>query len=752
MSRHTVTRRSFIGRATALAVAGASAPAWMKALAARPEAEANLAASATPGQAEARLELAEWSYFWVGVERAELARGTVVNGKQMYVEYMTPAQVRHPFSIVMVHGGGGQGLDWLGTPDGRPGWATYLVQEGFKVYVVDRPGHGRSPFHPDLHGPFEAHARTYEEIVGEIASPEKDPMPYGPQARLHTQWPGSTGTIGDPILDQAMASGGGSFLADLERTHIIWQQRGAELLDKIGPAIFITHSAGGPFAWLCADARPRLVKGIVAMEPSGPPFGQRQATGRGTVRWGVTASRMTYDPPVSDPAEIKTQLHPPDRPGDIPYLLQAEPARQLVNLRGIPIALFTTEASYHVPYDGGTAAFLKQAGCSIEHIRLADRGVHGNVHAMMKEKNNREVLQPIIEWIVAHTSPSGVRAPATKRSTDSTALTLSDKGFFWLGPEPRKMAHGTIVTGQMYVEYLIPAERRHEYPVVLVHGGGGSMLEYMGLGDGVAGWAHYYVKEGYAVYLVDRPGHGRSPYHPDALGPIGPHPTYAEISASLRRAATGPNRRWAGSGDIGDALLDQFMAGQNAPPMDQALAHSLWASRGAMLLDKIGPAVVHTHAAGGPFGWLVADRRPNLVKAIVCVEGAASPFQTPWGLASAPLTYDPPVSNAGELTRREVKPPAGSSMPSYNLQAEPARKLKNLQGIPIVVVTSERSGRTQDKAGIAFLQQAGCTVEDLQLKDRGILGNGHYMMIESNRRQVFDVIRGWIEQKVAVKA
>ena len=55
-----------------------------------------------------------------------------------------------PYPIVLIHGGGGQGTDWLGTPDGRPGWATFLVQEGYAVYVVDRPGHGRSPYHPDV--------------------------------------------------------------------------------------------------------------------------------------------------------------------------------------------------------------------------------------------------------------------------------------------------------------------------------------------------------------------------------------------------------------------------------------------------------------------------------------------------------------------------------------------------------------------------------------------------------------------------
>ena len=52
------------------------------------------------------IDLAEWSYFFVGVERVELARGSFVNGKQMYVESFIPAQVRHPYPIVLVHGGG----------------------------------------------------------------------------------------------------------------------------------------------------------------------------------------------------------------------------------------------------------------------------------------------------------------------------------------------------------------------------------------------------------------------------------------------------------------------------------------------------------------------------------------------------------------------------------------------------------------------------------------------------------------------
>jgi hypothetical protein len=119
------------------------------------------------------------------------------------------------------------------------------------------------------------------------------------------------------------------------------------------------------------------------------------------------------------------------------------------------------------------------------------------------------------------------------------------------------------------------------------------------------------------------------------------------------------------------------------------------------------------------------------VKAIVNVEGAGAPFSpaTPWGLTDIPLEYDPPASDPSQL------------------QSGPPRKLKNLAGIPIAYVTAEKSGRTQSPAIVAFLKKAGCDAEDFQLRDKGILGNGHFMMLENNRKQVFEAIRGWIESK-----
>ncbi len=81
------------------------------------------------------------------------------------------------------------------------------------------------------------------------------------------------------------------------------------------------------------------------------------------------------------------------------------------------------------------------------------------------------------------------------------------------------------------------------------------------------------------------------------------------------------------------------------------------------------------------------------------------------------------------------------------MQKDPARKLKNFVGIPIAYVTAERSTR-RGAPVTAFLKQAGCDATDFALKDKGILGNGHFMMLETNRKQVFDVINGWIQTKV----
>lgn len=323
-------------------------------------------------------------FFWVGAEpTAQEGGGTVPRG-QMYVEWESPAEQSRPYPVVLVHGGGGQGLDYLGTPDGRPGWAAHLVREGYTVYVVDRPGHGRSPHHPDVLGEMGPMMPT-EAYLG-VFAPEAF-------AEGHTQWPGSR-TTDDPVVGQAMA-GSGPMLADTAAMHALEQRRMAELLDRIGPAVVVCHSAGGPAGYLAADARPDLVKALVAVETVGPPFAVRP--GVFSLDWGLAAAPLTYDPPAAAPSELRLVTRESD--SGIPMTLQEEPARALANLSRMPIAVVTAEASPFVLFDGHLVAFLEQAGCDVELVRLADHGVHGNGHGMMLERNNREVLQVILDWL-----------------------------------------------------------------------------------------------------------------------------------------------------------------------------------------------------------------------------------------------------------------------------------------------------------------------------------------------------------------
>jgi pimeloyl-ACP methyl ester carboxylesterase len=141
------------------------------------------------------------------------------------------------------------------------------------------------------------------------------------------------------------------------------QSAGAELLDRIGPAILLTHSMGGPFGWLVADARPGIVKAIVAIEPVGPPFGAL-GPNLGALKWGVTASPL-----------------------------------QLSNLRRLPVLVVTAEASPSSRIDHATVDFLRQAGVPVDHLRLQEVGIRGNGHLMMLERNSDEIAACLVDWL-----------------------------------------------------------------------------------------------------------------------------------------------------------------------------------------------------------------------------------------------------------------------------------------------------------------------------------------------------------------
>ncbi|MGB3243457.1 MAG: hypothetical protein WBB25_02910, partial [Sulfitobacter sp.] len=143
-------------------------------------------------------------------------------------------------------------------------------------------------------------------------------------------------------------------------------------------------------------------------------------------------------------------------------------------------------------------------------------------------------------------------------------LNLAAHGHFWTGLQQVALAAGMAMRGQMYVEYWVPSDLLHKIPIVMIHGGGGQGLDFLGTAEGGEGWAHWFVRQGYAVYVVDRPGHGRSPHHPIVQGEMGPPPVSAFIEKLFTNPAAQPEQyataklhdHWPGTGKLGDAAFD----------------------------------------------------------------------------------------------------------------------------------------------------------------------------------------------------
>ena len=345
-------------------------------------------------------------YFFVGGEYLNTSAGKVMSG-QMYVEFRIPRSVTSPYAIVMIHGGGQTATNFLGTPDGRPGWADYFLARGYPVYIVDQPARGRSAYHADILGrdTVRSSAERTEQMFTATASHNR-----WPQSQLHSQWPGDTlskGRIGDPVFDQFYASQV-PWTGHVRSEEMI-KVAGAALLNRIGPAILLTHSQSGPYGWAIADAKPGAVKAIVTVEPNGPPFKDIDFVGppeffkamRNARDYGLTWTPIMFEPPITNASDLKViQEAVPAWQGAIRCWLQdSRSVHKLPNLARVPVAVVTGEASFRAGVDHCTSRFLEQAGVANTHIRLENLGIHGNGHMMMLEKNNLEIARVIHEWI-----------------------------------------------------------------------------------------------------------------------------------------------------------------------------------------------------------------------------------------------------------------------------------------------------------------------------------------------------------------
>ena len=323
----------------------------------------------------------------------------------MYVEEWVPKKIEHPYPVVFVLGGGGQGMfAAMQTPDGRPGWAYNFVDAGYTVFMVDPPGAGRSAYFPGLYPPLSSprSARILEEEWTGGRPPTPKMQKGWPQWKLYTQWPSNSpdkGKIGDPVFD---------YYAETEVQHIdgyqekLFSEALIKLLDLIGkPVIMLVNSGYAPSGWDAADARPKLIKSILAVEPWAPPIENAElgATGPGRV-WGLSNLPLHYYPPVTNPAQLRPyQKKTVSAPGLVPCWLQTPPAHKLINFEHVRVLQIAGQASYHIPYTRCVAEWLNQAGVKTTYVKLQDVGLPGNGHQMMSEKDSEGIATFMMQWL-----------------------------------------------------------------------------------------------------------------------------------------------------------------------------------------------------------------------------------------------------------------------------------------------------------------------------------------------------------------
>tara|TARA_R110000772_G_scaffold41573_2_gene96778 strand:+ start:303 stop:1361 length:1059 start_codon:yes stop_codon:yes gene_type:complete len=279
---------------------------------------------------------------------------------QMYVGYQLVAEPQHPYPLVLVHGGGGQASDWFSTPDDRDGWRDYFLAAGFDVYWIDRPGYGRSPTNT-----------AYGELAGGATS--------GLIKFLSTSdlWPGDLDNPRDQsLLNWLASSPPGPYAGnEIAATDL------SLLLDRIGPAIVITHSAGGMTGWWAMDDNPENVAGLIAIEAVGSNILGED------VRPGITFSPALSGNLTADAEGCMLQ--------------SAGSVSRLPNLSNAPVVLVGAPLGLTQALGLGCGAkTLRQAGVDASFTYLPDLGIDGNGHFMMADTNNGEVAEVIINLAI----------------------------------------------------------------------------------------------------------------------------------------------------------------------------------------------------------------------------------------------------------------------------------------------------------------------------------------------------------------
>lgn len=311
--------------------------------------------------------------FFVGGERVEqtraelgdLAPGGHITINQMYVRYMVPQDERG-LPVVMVHGATLTGKSWETTPDGRMGWDEYFVREGHPVYVPDQVGRGRSGFNQAVFNNVRGGSAQAARQAPWLRFSDENVWPnfrFGPklgEPYPQTQFPVSA--VGE-LAKQAVPDM--SFGMPQPNPTL---QALADLAADLRGAVLMGHSQSGRFPLDAALLDPAAARALVLVEPGACP--------------------ATY----SD-AQMATLAK-------IPILVVFGDYRDTPT--GIP-----TLPSWQDRYEACQVLIgrLTAAGGTAEMFDPPARGIRGNSHMIMQDRNHLQIADVILQWIDQHTGP-----------------------------------------------------------------------------------------------------------------------------------------------------------------------------------------------------------------------------------------------------------------------------------------------------------------------------------------------------------
>jgi len=288
---------------------------------------------------------------------------------------------------------------------------------------------------------------------------------------------------------------------------------------------------------------------------------------------------------------------------------------------------------------------------------------------------------------------------------------------FTPGGQPAKVdPNGTYQVGQMYVQYFVPQEERGRYPLLMSHGGGLTGVTYETTPDGREGWLNFFLRRGWAIYNSDAVERGRSGWaqYPDIfqgepvfLTTANPWERFRIGGGEGTYSATPSERKVLPGNQFPVEAYDQFVK-QGVPR---------WTTTDDFILDaysaeieKVCPCVIMVHSQAGKFGFEMAQKHPDKVRALVAVEPAGGGQED----AVDALKDIPILMLYGDYIEGDARWPAIRQ-------------------------------RGLDFANL--VRESGGSIDIVDLPAAGIPGNSHMPMMDKNSDEVAAYIQNWLVEK-----